>query len=334
MRFARIQDQCIRDVVRMQEDDRAEGRDRRRIPPRLLLGPLRRAHRGLRHQAGAVQIPRRSRTRDRVHRALCGRASSGAASRWRSTNSCSCATSRRRRRRSRCRRLRPCISTAARDFADRRVYPTSKRSSPISAAIFREEIADLAAAGCRYIQLDEVAIALLCDPAIREQRRGAGQRSRRAGRSLYRSHQRGASPARRPTWWSASTCAAAISRGTISPPAATNRWPSGSSARTSVNHFLLEYDTPRAGDFAPLRFVPKDKGVVLGLVSSKTPALESLDDLKRRIDEAAQIYRPRPAGDQPAMRFRLDGRRQSADARPTSAPSCALVVEAAHAIWG
>ena len=47
-----------------------------------------------------------------------------------------------------------------------------------------------------------------------------------------------------------------------------------------ANHFLLEYDTPRAGDFAPLRFVPKTKGVVLGLVSSKTPALESLDGLQ------------------------------------------------------
>ena len=44
-------------------------------------------------------------------------------------------------------------------------------------------------------------------------------------------------------------------------------------ARTRANHFLLEYDTPRAGDFAPLRFVPKGKGVVLGLVSSKTPVL-------------------------------------------------------------
>ena len=50
-------------------------------------------------------------------------------------------------------------------------------------------------------------------------------------------------------------------------------------ARTNANHFLLEYDTPRAGDFAPLRFVPKDKGVVLGLVSSKTPELESVDGL-------------------------------------------------------
>jgi 5-methyltetrahydropteroyltriglutamate--homocysteine methyltransferase len=57
--------------------------------------------------------------------------------------------------------------------------------------------------------------------------------------------------------------------------------------RAEVDHFLLEFDTPRAGGFAPLRFVPKGKGVVLGLVSSKTPALENLDALKRRTDEAA-----------------------------------------------
>src|SRR5258708_31794654 len=59
-------------------------------------------------------------------------------------------------------------------------------------------------------------------------------------------------------------------------------------ARTNVDHFLLEFDTPRAGGFAPLRFVPRDKGVVLGLVSSKTPQLEKLDDLRRRADDAAK----------------------------------------------
>jgi 5-methyltetrahydropteroyltriglutamate--homocysteine methyltransferase len=52
--------------------------------------------------------------------------------------------------------------------------------------------------------------------------------------------------------------------------------------------FLLEYDSPRAGGFAPLRFVPKDRIAVLGLVSTKVPELESLDELQRRIDEAAK----------------------------------------------
>jgi len=63
-------------------------------------------------------------------------------------------------------------------------------------------------------------------------------------------------------------------------------------ARADANHFLLEYDTPRAGDFAPLRFVPKGKGVVLGLISSKTPVLETIDSLQRRVDEATKYIAP------------------------------------------
>ena len=59
-------------------------------------------------------------------------------------------------------------------------------------------------------------------------------------------------------------------------------------AQLHVDRFLLEYDTERAGGFEPLRFVPKDKTVVLGLISSKEPVLESVDDLRRRIDEAAK----------------------------------------------
>src|SRR5262249_60757038 len=58
--------------------------------------------------------------------------------------------------------------------------------------------------------------------------------------------------------------------------------------RLNVNAFFLEYDTDRAGGFEPLRFVPKGKKVVLGLISSKVPALESKDDLKRRIESAAK----------------------------------------------
>jgi 5-methyltetrahydropteroyltriglutamate--homocysteine methyltransferase len=55
-----------------------------------------------------------------------------------------------------------------------------------------------------------------------------------------------------------------------------------------VDRFLLEYDTERAGGFEPLRFMPGDKTVVLGLISSKEPELESVDDLRRRIEEAAR----------------------------------------------
>ena len=56
----------------------------------------------------------------------------------------------------------------------------------------------------------------------------------------------------------------------------------------NVDRFLLEYESERAGGFEPLRFVPRDKMVVLGLISSKEPELEQVDDLRRRIDEAAR----------------------------------------------
>ena len=64
--------------------------------------------------------------------------------------------------------------------------------------------------------------------------------------------------------------------------------PSAFFSRAKVNHFLLEFDTARAGDFSPLCFVPKGVGVVLGLVTSKSPELERIDNLKRRVNEATR----------------------------------------------
>jgi len=104
-------------------------------------------------------------------------------------------------------------------------------------------------------------------------------------------------------------------------------------ARTKVDHFLLEFDTPRAGGFAPLRFVPKDKGVVLGLVSSKTAALEKVDGLRRRADEAARYIDASRLAISPQCGFA-----SSIGGNPvTEADERAklkLCVDAAHAIWG
>jgi 5-methyltetrahydropteroyltriglutamate--homocysteine methyltransferase len=104
-------------------------------------------------------------------------------------------------------------------------------------------------------------------------------------------------------------------------------------AGARVNHFLLEYDTPRAGDFKPLRFVPRNKGVVLGLVSSKTPVLESLEALQARVAEATQyIDIDRLAvGPQCGFASTVAGNPLSeADQRA----KLALIVEAARAVWG
>ena len=103
-------------------------------------------------------------------------------------------------------------------------------------------------------------------------------------------------------------------------------------ARADANHFLLEYDTPRAGDFAPLRFVPKGKGVVLGLISSKTPVLESIDSLRRRADEAGKYIGLERLAISPQCGFA-----SSAAGNPLSEADerakLRLVVDAARAIW-
>jgi 5-methyltetrahydropteroyltriglutamate--homocysteine methyltransferase len=101
---------------------------------------------------------------------------------------------------------------------------------------------------------------------------------------------------------------------------------------TNATHFLLEYDTARAGDFKPLRFVPKSKGVVLGLVSTKTPELESLDDLKRRVNEAARFIDLERTGIGPQCGFA-----STAAGNPLTEDDerakLGLLVEAAAAIW-
>jgi 5-methyltetrahydropteroyltriglutamate--homocysteine methyltransferase len=100
-----------------------------------------------------------------------------------------------------------------------------------------------------------------------------------------------------------------------------------------VNHFLLEYDTPRAGDFAPLRFVPKGKGVVLGLISSKVGTLESIDVLKRRTDDAARFVSSERLAISPQCGFASTVAGNPLTEADMQA-KLRLVVDAARAIWG
>ncbi|HTW89067.1 MAG TPA: 5-methyltetrahydropteroyltriglutamate--homocysteine S-methyltransferase [Candidatus Binataceae bacterium] len=155
-------------------------------------------------------------------------------------------------------------------------------------AAYRREISALIAAGARYIQLDDTSIVFLCDPAQRKVMAGWG-RTPEALLSEYAErinqviagfpadvtftlHQcRG----NREGNWVAEGGYDAVAEVLFN--------------QIKVQGFFLEYDSPRAGSFAPLRFLPKGKTAVLGLVSTKVPALESSDDLKRRIDEAARV---------------------------------------------
>jgi len=103
--------------------------------------------------------------------------------------------------------------------------------------------------------------------------------------------------------------------------------------RTRANHFLLEFDTPRAGGFAPLRWVPQDKGVVLGLVSSKSAQLEEVDLLRRRVDEAARFVDPSRLAISPQCGFAstMGGNPVTEAVQWSKLSRC---VEAARAIWG
>ena len=99
------------------------------------------------------------------------------------------------------------------------------------------------------------------------------------------------------------------------------------------DRFLLEYDSPRAGSFAPLRFLPKGKIAVLGLVSTKVPELESIDALKRRIDEAAKVLPLEQLALSPQCGFASDvvGNLISTDDQKRKLE---LVVETARQVWG
>ena len=218
------------------------------------------------------------------------------------------------------------------DFADPKVYADAGTFFADLAHVYRQEIADLAMAGCRYIQLDEVAIAMLCDPAIRDKVSGAGQDPDRLVDLYIKAINDCVAGAPSRHGRSASTCAEAISAAAISPRAATSSVAERFFTGANATHFLLEYDTARAGDFKPLRFVPKSKGVVLGLVSTKTPALESLDDLKRRTSEAAKFIDLNRLGIGPQCGFA-----STAAGNPLTVDDerakLRLLVDAAHILW-
>lgn len=172
-------------------------------------------------------------------------------------------------------------------FAESGAYRDAHAFYADLTAIYRAEIADLAAAGARYIQFDEVAMAMLCDPTVRELMRADGL-DPDALVDLYVGAINDCVADAPP----GVTLAIHMCRGNFKGKYLSEGGYEGVAEKlfgdARVNHFLLEYDTPRAGDFAPLRLMPRDKGCVLGLVSSKVPSLETVDALRRRIDEATR----------------------------------------------
>ena len=177
-----------------------------------------------------------------------------------------------------------------RNAVDRSVYPDMDEFYADVTKAYAEEIRSLASAGCTYLQLDDTNLAYLCDPKLREATRARGDDPDELPRMYARWIN--ACIAERPANM---TVCVHLCRGNFrSAWAAEGGYEPVAEAlfqELAVDGYFLEYDDDRSGDFRPLRFVPKGKTVVLGLVTTKLEALESKDDIKRRINEAAQ-YAP------------------------------------------
>jgi 5-methyltetrahydropteroyltriglutamate--homocysteine methyltransferase len=173
------------------------------------------------------------------------------------------------------------------DYAAPEAYPDVNLFFADMAKAFQEEIGALAEAGCRYIQIDEVAVALLCDPTIRAQVQAAGNDPDSLVDLYIESINQAVAHCPPDVVIGVHMCRGNF-KGHYLAAGGYESVAERFFTNTNVNHFLLEYDTSRAGDFAPLRFVPKSKGVVLGLVSSKTPELETLETLRMRVEEATR----------------------------------------------
>ncbi len=174
-----------------------------------------------------------------------------------------------------------------RNAISRTVYPELAEFWADIGAAYRKAIRHLYDAGCRYLQLDDVGFAYLCDPKVRENFRKNGDdpatlaptyaraindalRERPADLAVTLHTCRGNF---RSAWFAAGCYQDDVVAAMFN---------------ANVDGFFMEYDSERAGGFEPLRLLPKGKKVVLGLVTTKAGALEPKDALKRRIDEAAR----------------------------------------------
>ena len=210
-------------------------------------------------------------------------------------------------------------------------YPDVEEFWTDITAAYRAEIDDLAKAGLTYLQIDDVSFACLCDESIRAQVKRDGEdpaklpakyasiisslvKNKPDNMSVTMHTCRG----NHASMWMAEGGYDAVAEAVF---------------QTEVDGFFLEYDTERAGGFEPLRFVPKAKKVVLGLISTKTPVLEAKDVLKRRVDQAARYVPLENLCLSPQCGFASSevGNKLSEDDQKRKLE---LVAETAREIWG
>src|SRR5438046_1272517 len=211
-------------------------------------------------------------------------------------------------------------------------YPDLEAFYADVAAGYADELQSLGAAGCTYVQLDDTNLAYLCDEKMREGARQRGDDPNELPRRYAKLIN--AAIADRPAGM---TVCVHLCRGNFkSAWAAEGGYEPVAEVlfnELAVDGYFLEYDDARSGDFAPLRYVPKGKTVVLGLVSTKIGQLESKDALKRRIDEAAKFAPIEQMCVSPQCGFSstVHGNEIAVESQ---ASKLRLVVETAREVWG
>jgi 5-methyltetrahydropteroyltriglutamate--homocysteine methyltransferase len=215
---------------------------------------------------------------------------------------------------------------------DPSVYPDEEEFWTDLSAAYADEVRELAGLGCTYLQLDDTSLAYLNDPAQRAEIAAQGRDAQHQHERYIR--QINAALAGRPEGLTVTTH---MCRGNFrSSWAAEGGYDFVAEAlfgQLDVDGFFLEYDDSRSGTFAPLRFVPEGKLVVLGLVTTKSPVLESKDDLKRRIDEASRYVPLEQLCLSPQCGFSstVEGNNLSRDEQIAK---LSLIVETAADVWG
>jgi methionine synthase II (cobalamin-independent) len=222
--------------------------------------------------------------------------------------------------------------SGVRAVVDERVYPDAEEFWSDVSAAYAAEVTGLARLGCRYLQIDDTSLAYLNDPRQRAYIAARGE-DPAAMHLRYITLTNGA-VRDRPAGMTVTTH---LCRGNYrSSWVASGGYDYVAEAlfgELDVDGFFLEFDDERSGGFEPLRFVPRGKYVVLGLVTTKRPELESKDDLKRRIDEAARYL--------PLDQLCLSGQcgfsstaEGNALTRADQQAKLRLIVETAGEVWG
>jgi 5-methyltetrahydropteroyltriglutamate--homocysteine methyltransferase len=198
--------------------------------------------------------------------------------------------------------------------------------------IYRAEIRDLAADGCTYLQLDDTALPCNCDAHARQDVVNRGENPDELTERYAKLFNEAIAQKPRDMTVAVHLCrgnlkGAWMAEGGYEPIA------EALFNRLDATVYCLEYDTERAGDFAPLRHVPKGKRVILGLVSTKTPVLEKKEDLKKRIDAAAKHIALDQLGIGPQCGFSSGGGGGQALSADDTRRKLELVMEVARDVW-